>query len=51
MGGSAGYHNHSYELIVFHFSVHTLRKDGILTYETEWINAETGVFPNYEFVR
>ena len=40
-----------YELIVFQFSIHSLDKDGKLSHSAEWINEDTGVFPNYEFVR
>ena len=42
---------HPYEGIVFQFSHHTVEKDGTVEHKGEYINAEPGVFPNYDFVR
>lgn len=40
-----------YEGIAFQFSHHTLTKDGKLKHESEYINIERGVYPNYGFLR
>jgi hypothetical protein len=40
-----------YELVAFQFSIHTLKKDGSLDHTAEWINEETGIFPNFKFVK
>ena len=39
-----------YEQIAFQFSHHTVHEDGTMKHE-EWICAEPGVFPNFEFVK
>jgi hypothetical protein len=39
-----------YEQIAFQFSSHTVHKDGRIDH-SEWICAEPGVFPNFEFVK
>jgi hypothetical protein len=39
-----------YEQIAFQFSHHTVYEDGKMKHE-EWICAEPGVFPNFEFVK
>ncbi len=38
-----------YEQTAFQFSAHTLHKDGRIEHQ-EWIDANKGIFPNYEFV-
>jgi hypothetical protein len=40
-----------YEQIAFQFSHHKVTKDRIISHETEYINTEAGIFPNFEFVR
>lgn len=40
-----------YEGVAFQFSHHTVSKDGTVKHESEYINAEVGKFPNYDFVR
>lgn len=40
-----------YEGLAFQFSHHTLSASGRLTHETEFLLAERGVFPNYQFLR
>jgi len=40
-----------YEQIAFQFSHHTLQKDGTVRHEGQWILAEPGKFPNFDFVR
>ena len=40
-----------YETIAFQFSHHTIQEDGTIVHAGEYINAERGVFPNFEFVR
>ena len=40
-----------YEGIAFQFSHHTLEADGTVTHEGEFLSAEPGKFPNYDFVR
>jgi len=42
---------HPYEQIAFQFSHHTVDKDGTVTHKGEYINADPGVFPNYDFAR
>ena len=39
-----------YEQIAFQFSHHTIHEDGTMNHE-EWICAEPGMFPNFEFVK
>jgi hypothetical protein len=39
-----------YEQTAFQFSAHTLHRDGHMEHH-EWIDANQGVFPNFEFVR
>lgn len=41
---------HPYEQNAFQFSCHTLFEDGRVEHE-EWIKAEPGKFPNYDFVK
>lgn len=40
-----------YEQIAFQFSHHMLHKDGTIEHKSQWICAEPGKFPNFEFVR
>ena len=40
-----------YEGIAFQFSHHTVDEKGLVKHAGEFINAQTGVFPNYEFLR
>jgi hypothetical protein len=40
-----------YEQTAFQFSHHMVLEDGTIMHQGEWINTETGVFPNFEFVR
>ena len=40
-----------YEGIAFQFSHHTVEADGKVTHAGEFLNAEPGKFPNYDFVR
>lgn len=40
-----------YEGIAFQFSHHTIDVDGTVTHAGEYINAEVGKFPNFDFVR
>ena len=40
-----------YEQIAFQFSHHTVSEDGIIEHASEYINFESGKFPNFEFVR
>lgn len=40
-----------YEGIAFQFSHHTVEENGIVRHKGEYLNAEPGVFPNYDFVR
>ena len=40
-----------YESVAFQFSHHTLDKDGLLKHANEFLLAEAGRFPNYEFAR
>jgi len=40
-----------YSVTAFQFSHHTLAADGALMHKTQWLLAEPGTDPNYEFVR
>ena len=40
-----------YEGIAFQFSHHTYHQDGRIEHTGEYINTDSGVFPNFEFVR
>src|SRR5690606_27907653 len=40
-----------YEQVAFQFSHHTVDEFGSVNHESEYINFEPGVFPNFEFVR
>ena len=40
-----------YETIAFQFSHHMLSEDGTLEHRGQWVCAEPGVFPNFDFVR
>ena len=40
-----------YESIAFQFSHHVIEKDGAVKHVGQFICAEPGVFPNFEFVR
>ncbi len=40
-----------YEGIAFQFSHHTVDEDGTVRHQGEYLNAEPGAFPNYDFVR
>lgn len=40
-----------YEGIAFQFSHHIVREDGTVEHYGEYLNAERGVFPNYDFLR
>ncbi len=40
-----------YEGIAFQFSHHIVYKDGRVEHKGEYINAEPGYFPNYDFIR
>ena len=40
-----------YEGIAFQFSHHVVYENGEVEHKGEYLNIETGVFPNYEFVR
>ncbi|OYU01778.1 MAG: hypothetical protein CFE36_08290 [Sphingomonadaceae bacterium PASS1] len=40
-----------YESVAFQFSHHTLEKDGSLKHANQFLLAEAGQFPNYEFAR
>lgn len=42
---------HPYEGIAFQFSHHMVHEDGTIEHAGEYLNAESGVFPNYDFVR
>ncbi len=42
---------HPYEGIAFQFSHHMVPEDGTVTHAGEYLNTETGKFPNFEFVR
>jgi hypothetical protein len=40
-----------YEGIAFQFSHHIFHQDGTIEHAGEYLNTETGAFPNYDFVR
>lgn len=40
-----------YEQLAFQFSHHMVSKDGTVAHQSEYINLEPGVFPNFEFIR
>ena len=40
-----------YETIAFQFSHHIMNQDGKTEHKGQWISAEPGFFPNFEFVR
>src|SRR5690606_17490222 len=40
-----------YEQVAFQFSHHTVTEQGDVKHENEYINFESGIFPNFEFVR
>jgi hypothetical protein len=40
-----------YEQTAFQFSHHQINKDGSIEHKGQYLNAERGVFPNFEFVR
>ncbi len=42
---------HPYEQISFQYSHHIIYSDGKIEHKSEYINAEPGKFPNYDFVR
>jgi len=42
---------HPYEGIAFQFSHHVVYEDGRIEHKGQYLNAEPGVFPNYEFIR
>lgn len=42
---------HPYEQIAFQFSHHIYHKDGSIDHANEFLNADVGVFPNFEFTR
>lgn len=42
---------HPYEQIAFQFSHHIYHQNGHIEHANEYLNAEAGVFPNFEFVR
>ncbi|HZK17727.1 MAG TPA: DUF2779 domain-containing protein [Clostridia bacterium] len=42
---------HPYEGIAFQFSHHIIHENGEVEHKGEYLNANPGVFPNYEFVR
>ncbi len=42
---------HPYEQIAFQYSHHIVYSNGNIEHKSEYINAEPGKFPNYEFVR
>jgi len=42
---------HPYEQIAFQYSHHIIFSDGTIEHKSEYINAEPGKFPNYDFVR
>tara|TARA_B110000908_G_scaffold172420_1_gene239678 strand:- start:223 stop:2178 length:1956 start_codon:yes stop_codon:yes gene_type:complete len=46
-----GAHQSPYEGIAFQFSHHTVESDGTVKHTGEFINAEPGVFPNFDFIR
>ena len=40
-----------YEVVAFQFSHHQVNEDGSIEHVDEYLNVESGVFPNFEFVR
>jgi len=40
-----------YEQIAFQFSHHTIEEDGTVKHAHQWLNNDTEIFPNFEFVR
>ena len=46
-----GAHQAPYEGIAFQFSHHTVEADGTVKHAGEFINAEPGIFPNFDFIR
>ena len=42
---------HPYEGVAFQFSHHTVQVDGTIAHAGEYLNANRGEFPNYDFVR
>ena len=40
-----------YEQTAFQFSHHVVFEDGTVVHQIEYLNAEVGVFPNFQFVR
>lgn len=40
-----------YEQVAFQFSHHTADEQGVVKHESQYINFEPGIFPNFEFVR
>ncbi|OMP32267.1 DUF2779 domain-containing protein [Mangrovimonas sp. DI 80] len=42
---------HPYEQTAFQFSHHLVYEDGRVEHKTEYLNAQVGVFPNFDFVR
>ncbi len=40
-----------YESIAFQYSHHIIHKDGRVEHQSEFINVEPGVFPNFDFIR
>jgi hypothetical protein len=42
---------HPYEQIAFQLSHHIIHENGSIIHQTEWINAEPGHFPSFDFVR
>lgn len=42
---------HPYAVTAFQFSHHTLGADGATMHQTQWLLAEPGIDPNFEFVR
>ena len=42
---------HPYEAIAFQFSHHVVQSDGRVEHKGQYLNAQPGAFPNYDFVR
>ena len=40
-----------YEQVAFQFSHHTVDENGKITHQTQYLNAQPGEFPNFQFVR
>ena len=40
-----------YEQVAFQFSHHVMHADGRVVHQTQFLNAQPGVFPNFEFIR